>query len=69
MRFCKCAKLYDETQKKVALSFGSGQEALTYRHHVLNVLKGMEGWNYKLGKPPVGHLARSLATFLLELVS
>ena len=68
VRMCKCAKLFDQTKRKLVMAFGHGPEALALRSRVLEVLGAVEGIEMKWGRAPAGNLERRLQGFLEDMV-
>ena len=68
IRLCKVAKVFRAEEMKVAMAFGSGAEAQACKLRILSVLGKLTGWSYKIGKPPPGHMERTLASYLEDLV-
>ena len=68
VRMCKCAKFYDQSQRKLVMAFGHGPEALGVRSRVLEVLNSLEGMVLKWGRAPAGNLERRLQSFLEDMV-
>jgi hypothetical protein len=72
IRLCKLAKLFQPDQRKLALTFGNGPMGQRYKDRVLEVLLGSgrrEGWVYRPGRPPSGHMERLLGGWLAEIAS
>ena len=68
-RMCRLVKLYEESQRKIVLSFGSGVEALEVRCKVLTCLDRLEGAVRKTGKAPAANLERQLGDFLKGIMA
>ena len=68
-RMCRLVKLYDESQRKIVLSFGSGAEALEVRCKVLAYLDKIDGAVRKTGKAPAANLERQLGDFLKGIMT
>ena len=68
-RMCRLVKLYEESQRKIVLSFGSGVEALAVRSKVLGYLEMIEGSVRKTGKAPAANLERQLGEFLKGIMA
>ena len=68
-RMCRLVKIYEESQRKVVLSFGTGAEALEVRCKVLACLDKIEGAVRKTGKAPAANLERQLGDFLRGMMT
>ena len=68
-RMCRLVKLYDESQRKIVLSFGCGAEALEVRCKVLTYLDKIDGAVRKTGKAPAANLERQLGDFLKGIMA
>ena len=56
IKMCRLVKLYEDSHRKIVLSFGHGAEALEVRSKVLSCLDNLEGAVRKTGKAPAGNL-------------
>ena len=68
LRFCRIVKTFDPNRKKVVLSWGPSPKAQEYRSTVMGILCSLENWEYKVGRPPPGHMERELGVWLKELL-
>ncbi len=69
VRFCRVVKVFKESQRRLIISFGGSPKALEMRNHVIGFLKGREAWDFKMGRPPAGHMERELGLWLKEFLS
>ena len=68
LRFCRIVKTFDPNRKKVVLSWGPSPKAQELRSTVMGILCSLENWEYKVGRPPPGHMERELGAWLKELL-
>ena len=68
IKLCKCSKLYDQSQRKMVLSFGTGPEGQECRNIVLPMIVAIEGAVHRLGKAPRGFMERELGEWLGHLM-
>ena len=69
LRFCLIVKTFDPNRKKVVLSWGPSPKAQEYRSTVMGILCSLENWEYKVGRPPPGHMERERGAWMKELLN
>jgi hypothetical protein len=75
LQLCVLAKTYDENympptgMRKIALAFGNGSAAQSYRWRVQQVLVNRPNWTYKVGKPPPTYQKSEMSRFLAQMAS
>ena len=64
INLAKCAKLFNQQQRKPALSLGPGHEAQQLRAQLLPIIFNVEIAAYKVGEPPRRYMERELEDWL-----
>ena len=69
VKMCKCAKLFNEDQRKMVLTFGSGAEGQALRALALPLILAVDGAEHKIGRAPRGYMERELENWLATVAN
>ena len=67
LRFCRIVKLYDTSKKKIVMSWSPTSKAQELRQTFCAAVASIPEIEYKIGRPPAGHMERELSLWLKEI--